>query len=102
MDASPPVASRAVAVGSRRRPERRRPERLPGEARRIGYLYVAPAFLLYAAFNLFPLVQGINVSFYDWDGVTPGTWVGLQTYGEYFTDQANQTVYIHVLQLMVV
>ena len=31
---------------------------LPGEARRIGYLYVAPAFILYAAFNLFPLGQG--------------------------------------------
>ena len=55
MDETPgALAARAVAVGSRRT----KPEPLPGEARRIGYLYVAPAFLLYAAFNLFPLGQG--------------------------------------------
>ena len=61
---------------------RRRPGPLPGESRRIGYLYVAPAFLLYAAFNLVPLAQGINISFYRWDGISPGTWVGLANYVE--------------------
>lgn len=96
MDAEPAVASRAVAVGSRRRPER-----LPGEARRIGYLYVAPAFVLYAAFNLFPLAQGVNLSFYSWDGITPGIWVGLANYQEFFTDPAIRSGYLHVLQLMV-
>jgi raffinose/stachyose/melibiose transport system permease protein len=74
---------------------------LPGEARRVGYLYVAPAFILYAAFNLFPLGQGINLSFYDWDGITPGTWVGLDNYVEFFTDPAIREGYVHVLQLMV-
>lgn len=96
MDAEPAVASRAVAVGSRRKPER-----LPGEARRIGYLYVAPAFILYAAFNLVPLAQGVNVSFYDWDGSTPGTWVGLKNYGDFFTDPAISSGYVHVLYLMI-
>jgi raffinose/stachyose/melibiose transport system permease protein len=96
MDEQPQVlASRAVAVGSQRRLER-----LPGEARRIGYLYVAPAFILYAAFNLVPLVQGINVSLYDWDGITPGTWVGLGNYTEFFTDPDIRTGYVHVLILM--
>ena len=100
MDAQPEVAraSRAVALGSRRR---QRLERLPGEARRIGYLYVAPAFILYAAFNLFPLAQGVNVSFYQWDGVTPGTWVGLGNYAEFFSDPAIREGYVHVLELMV-
>jgi raffinose/stachyose/melibiose transport system permease protein len=96
MDAELPVASRAVAVGSRRKPER-----LPGEARRIGYLYIAPAFILYAAFNLVPLGQGVNTSFYDWDGITPGTWVGLRNYTGFFTDPAIRSGYIHVLILMV-
>jgi raffinose/stachyose/melibiose transport system permease protein len=100
MDAQPEVArtSRAVALGSRRR---QRLEHLPGEARRIGYLYVAPAFILYAAFNLFPLAQGVNVSFYQWDGVTPGTWVGLGNYTEFFSDPAISEGYVHVLELMV-
>jgi raffinose/stachyose/melibiose transport system permease protein len=96
MDAGPSVAARAVAVGGRRRSER-----LPGEARRIGYLYVAPAFLLYAAFNLVPLAQGVNVSLYDWDGITPGTFVGLRNYTEFFSDPAIRSGYVHVLILMV-
>jgi raffinose/stachyose/melibiose transport system permease protein len=103
MDAQPTTpATRAVALGSRKvRREARRRQRLPGEARRIAYLYIAPAFLLYAAFNLFPLGQGINVSFYNWDGSSPGTWVGLGNYGEFFTDPGIRAGYVHVLQLMV-
>jgi raffinose/stachyose/melibiose transport system permease protein len=96
MVAEPSVASPAVAVGGRRKPEH-----LPGQARRIGYLYVAPAFILFAAFNLVPLVQGVNISFYDWDGITPGTWVGLQNYTGFFTDPAIRSGYVHVLELMV-
>lgn len=99
METAPEVGSvsRAVALGSRRQ----RPERLPGEARRIGYLYVAPAFILYAAFNLVPLVQGINISFYNWDGSGPATWIGVGNYTEFFTDPAIWTGYVHVLELMV-
>lgn len=100
MDAEPAIASRAVAVGSRRE-RAREAKALPGEPRRIGYLYVAPAFVLYAAFNLVPLGQGVNLSFYDWDGITPGTWVGLQNFAEFFTDPAIREGYVHVLQLMV-
>jgi raffinose/stachyose/melibiose transport system permease protein len=96
MEADPVVASRAMAVGGRHRADR-----LPGEARRIGYLYVAPAFLLYAAFNLVPLGQGVNVSFYQWDGITPGTWVGLGNYTDFFTDPLIRSGYVHVLELMV-
>lgn len=101
MDADPAVASRAVALGSRRKRARAPDERVPGEGRRIAYLYIAPAFILYAAFNLFPLGQGINLSFYAWDGITPGTWVGLSNYTEFFTDPAVRTGYLHVIQLMV-
>ena len=90
----------AVAVGSRRR-GRRKPEYLPGESRRIGYLYVAPAFIIYAAFNLYQLGQGVNISFYNWDGLTPGTWVGLANYREFFTDPSIRETYMHVLELMV-
>jgi raffinose/stachyose/melibiose transport system permease protein len=96
MEADRVVASRAMAIG-----RRRNIERLPGEARRIGYLYVAPAFLLYAAFNLVPLGQGVNVSFYNWDGITPGTWVGLQNYGDFFSDPLIRSGYVHVLELMI-
>jgi len=81
---------------------RREPvERLPGAARRVAYVYIAPAFVLYAAFNLVPLVQGLNDSFYDWDGITPGRWVGFGNYGRFFTDAGIRTGYVHVLVLMI-
>jgi raffinose/stachyose/melibiose transport system permease protein len=78
-----------------------RTQRLPGEPRRIGYLYVLPAFLIYAAFNLVPLVQGINLSFYTWDGLTQGTFVGLANYKDFFTDPIIRSSYLHVLVLIV-
>jgi raffinose/stachyose/melibiose transport system permease protein len=96
METAPEVASRAVALGGRRRLEQR-----PGEARRIGYLYLAPAFLIYAAFNLLPLAQGVNISFFDWDGLTPGTWVGLDNYAGFFSEPEIREGYVHVLILMI-
>ena len=41
------------------------------------------------------------MSLYDWDGITPGTWVGLGNYSEFFSDPAIRTGYVHVLVLMV-
>ena len=60
-----PAPVEAVRTAPRRQ---RKLERLPGEPRKIAYLYLLPAFLIYAAFNLVPLVQGFNISFYNWDG----------------------------------
>ena len=56
-------------------------ERPPGEPRRVGYLYLLPAFAVFAAFVLLPLVHAAWISLYDWDGLTAGEWVGLDNYG---------------------
>jgi raffinose/stachyose/melibiose transport system permease protein len=103
MEEPPIVVSRATAVGSRREQRRigREEERLPGEARRIGYLYILPAFVLYAAFNLWPLLQGANDSLFHWDGLTTGTWAGLSNYKEFFTSSDIRVGYLHVLVLMI-
>jgi len=36
---------------------------------RAGYLFVLPAFLLYAVFMIYPFAQSIYLSFTDWNGV---------------------------------
>lgn len=77
------------------------PERLPGEPRRIGYLFLAPAFLIYAAFTLVPLAHAVNLSFFEWDGLTPGTFVGLRNYAAFFTDPLIRSSYGHTLVLIV-
>src|SRR6185295_6585861 len=40
------------------------------------YLFVAPFFILFAVFGLYPLVFSLVLAFVRWDGLTPMTWVG--------------------------
>ncbi|WP_149203154.1 carbohydrate ABC transporter permease [Actinotalea subterranea] len=41
---------------------------------------VVPAALAYVLFVVRPIFLTIQYSFYDWDGVTPATWVGADNY----------------------
>lgn len=51
-----------------------------------GWLFVLPAALVYAVFVLRPLLTTIWYSFYNWDGISVGSWVGLDNYGRVLTD----------------
>ena len=70
---SRPAARRALVTRARRAPLG-------------GWLFVLPALAAYAAFVLWPVVQTIRYSFYNWDGILPGRWVGLQNFQTVFTD----------------
>jgi raffinose/stachyose/melibiose transport system permease protein len=48
-------------------------------------LWVAPALLVYAAFVLFPLLQSVQYSFYDWDGIGVATFTGFTNWVDLFT-----------------
>ncbi|MBX3063188.1 MAG: sugar ABC transporter permease [Anaerolineae bacterium] len=50
----------------------------------IGWLFVLPALIIYAAFVLLPLGLTIYYSFFRWNGVGPMTWVGLKNYTTVF------------------
>jgi raffinose/stachyose/melibiose transport system permease protein len=73
----------------------------PGEPRRVAYLYLLPAFLVYGAFLLYPLMRAVQLSFYDWDGLTLGTWAGFDNYREIVADGALRGAFVHALVLMV-
>jgi raffinose/stachyose/melibiose transport system permease protein len=73
----------------------------PGEPRRVGYLYLAPALAVFAAFVLAPLGHAFWLSLFEWDGVTLGTWVGLDNYGDVATDPALRRAFFHALVLIV-
>lgn len=72
----------------------------PGEPRRVAYLYVAPALAAFAAFALFPMVHSFWLSFFDWDGVTQATWVGLDNYESIMTDGAVRAAFEHAFVLV--
>ena len=46
----------------------------------VGWLFVAPALIMYGLFVLQPLALTVQYSFYRWDGVGPATWVGPANY----------------------
>jgi raffinose/stachyose/melibiose transport system permease protein len=92
------AASAAAAQRTSRRERRGAP---PGEPRRVGYLYIAPALVVYAAFLLYPLVRAVQLSFYEWDGLTLGTWVGLRNYADIFADPALRAAFGHAAVLVV-
>ena len=48
-------------------------------------LWVAPAFLVYARFVLVPLLQSLQYSFYDWDGIGVATFTGFTNWVDLFT-----------------
>jgi raffinose/stachyose/melibiose transport system permease protein len=51
-----------------------------------GWLLLLPALAAYVGFVIWPLVQGVQYSFYDWNGIGVAEWVGLRNYTTVFTD----------------
>jgi raffinose/stachyose/melibiose transport system permease protein len=76
-------------------------ERPPGEPRLVGYLYLLPAFVVFALFVLAPLVHAAYISLFHWDGLTVGTWAGLGNYGDVFSDPTLRSSFVHSLVLIV-
>jgi raffinose/stachyose/melibiose transport system permease protein len=74
--------------------------RPPGEPRRVAYLYLLPALLAFGAFVLAPLVHAAWISLFSWDGVTPGTWVGLSNYKAVVSDGELRAAFGHALILI--
>ena len=51
------------------------------------YWMILPAFILYAGLVIFPLFQGLFISFHRWDGLSAMKWIGLDNYKFVFADK---------------
>jgi raffinose/stachyose/melibiose transport system permease protein len=74
---------RAAAAAKSRKPTQRAGLRT---ARWVGWLFVLPAFGVYAAVVVRSLFLTVEYSLYRWDGIGPSTWVGFDNYAKVFTD----------------
>jgi raffinose/stachyose/melibiose transport system permease protein len=74
--------------------------RPPGEPRLVGYLYLLPALVVFTAFVLVPIARAGWYSLYDWDGVTPATWVGLDNYADVVSDEDLRRAFLHALVML--
>ncbi len=53
----------------------------------IPYLFVLPAFLIFALFVLLPILDTVRLSFFDWTGFSAPNFAGLANYIELWTDR---------------
>ena len=65
------------------------------------YLLVVPAAIAYIAFVLRPIGLTIQYSFYDWNGIKPATWAGVDNYIEVFTNPKLVGAIVNSLELIV-
>ena len=49
------------------------------------YLWVLPAVAIYIVFRLYPLLYGLYLSFFEWDGVNPMKYIALKNFQEILT-----------------
>jgi ABC-type sugar transport system permease subunit len=59
------------------------------------YLFVAPFFLIYAFFNVYPLLYSIWMSLNEWDGVGIPLFVGLANFSKLFRDSLFWTAFLN-------
>jgi raffinose/stachyose/melibiose transport system permease protein len=96
-----------ASIGNKSLPSSRGLRRAPGgrsgRARRAwsGWLFALPAVVMYGVFVLRPMLTTVQYSFYDWDGITVATWVGLDNYQRALTDPQLLASIWHALFLIV-
>lgn len=92
------VASRAGATPPTRTATRRRRHLTAAAA---AYLLVIPAAVFYVAFVLRPIGLTAQYSLYDWNGITPAVWVGLDNYVAVFTRPKLYGAILNAFELII-
>ncbi len=59
-----------------------------------------PALAFYLLFTLLPLLHTVWLSFYEWDGITVGKWIGLANYREILADEEIRSAFVHSIKLI--
>ncbi len=55
------------------------------------WLFLAPGMLIFLVYVIIPIFQSMWISLYDWDGLGPKTWVGLDNYVNLLDDDSFYT-----------
>jgi cellobiose transport system permease protein len=80
------------------------PKRLSLPGRRTGYVYVAPFFLIFLAFSLYPWLDTAWVSLHDVRLTTyhDQTWIGLDNYKDLFTNKFFWNAFRNTLSIGII
>ena len=55
------------------------------------WLFLAPGMLIFLVYVIIPIFQSMWISLYDWDGLGPKTWIGLDNYVNLLDDDSFYT-----------
>ncbi|MDG3087336.1 sugar ABC transporter permease [Vibrio hannami] len=55
------------------------------------WLFLAPGMIVFMIYVIYPILDSILLSFYEWDGLGEKTWVGFSNYAELFDSEAFYT-----------
>jgi len=55
------------------------------------WLFLAPAIVMFMIYVILPIFSSMWTSLYQWDGLSPATWVGFANYWELFEDDKFYT-----------
>ena len=64
------------------------------------YLFILPAFVIYGAFMLYPLVRAAQFSLFSWDTISPAVFVGLRNYAELASNGDLRNSFVHAFVLI--
>ena len=103
VEAAPRIAGRLTPAGDsgRPRPATGRQRRRRIRKALLPVLYLAPAGIIYGLFLLAPLGHTLWISFFQWDGLTRATWIGLGNYTQALSDPELRGALEHSLVLIV-
>src|SRR6185503_14342579 len=101
MAVSADAAAPAAAADAEVEKARRATQRAPGEPRNVAWLYILPGLAFYGLFTLAPLLHTLELSFFDWDGLTVGHYIGIENYREAFSDPLVRDSFRHSAELVV-
>lgn len=71
-----------------------------GGPRWLPFLYLLPAALIYGLFMLYPLGRSVQLSMYEWDGLSLATFVGFENYLDVLRDERLRAAFGHALVLV--
>jgi multiple sugar transport system permease protein len=63
------------------------------QSRLTPWLFMAPGLILFTIYVVLPIFQSIWISFYEWDGLSPASYVGFANYVELVDDERFYTAF---------
>jgi len=96
-----------MTVSASKRPHQPEQRRRRSRQSLAPWLFLAPGLLMFLVYVIIPIFQSVWVSFYEWDGLSPKTWIGLSNYIElmdddaFFTSLKNNVIWLALYMLAV-